>query len=141
MTKGFWAGRRVFVTGHTGFKGSWLALWLQALRAETIGFSLPPPTQPSLFELAQVSKSMTCISGDVRDFEFLKRVIAEQNPEFVFHLAAQTVVRTSYDNPLETYSTNVMGTVNLLEAIRQLQLSCVVVIVTSDKCYRNQNWE
>lgn len=140
MNREFWRAKRVFLTGHTGFKGSWLALWLQALGAKTIGFSLPPPTQPSLFELAQVSKGMTSIMGDVRDFEFLKRVIAEKNPEIVIHLAAQSVVRYSYDNPLETYSTNVMGTVNLLEAIRQLQLPCVVVNVTSDKCYENKNW-
>jgi CDP-glucose 4,6-dehydratase len=140
MNKEFWKAKRVFLTGHTGFKGSWLALWLQALGAETIGFSLPPPTQPSLFELAHVSHGMTSIRGDVRDFESLKRVIAEKNPEIVIHLAAQTVVKYSYDNPLETYLTNVMGTVNVLEAIRQSQVACVVVIVTSDKCYENKNW-
>jgi CDP-glucose 4,6-dehydratase len=140
MNREFWTGKRVLLTGHTGFKGSWLALWLRALASETIGYSLPPPTQPSLFELAHVSEGMTSITGDVRDFEFLKRVIAETKPEVVIHLAAQSVVRSSYDNPIETYSTNVMGTVNLLEAIRQLQLSCVVVNVTSDKCYENKNW-
>ena len=137
----FWKAKRVLLTGHTGFKGSWLALWLQALGAETIGYSLPPPTEPSLFELAQVSSGMTSVMGDVRDFELLKRVIGEKNPEIVIHMAAQSVVRYSYDSPIETYSTNVMGTVNLLEAIRQLQLPCVVVNVTSDKCYENKNWE
>ena len=140
MNKEFWKARRVFLTGHTGFKGSWLALWFQALGVETIGFSLPPPTQPSLFELAHVANGMTSIVGDVRDFELLKKLMAEKNPEIVIHLAAQSVVRYSYDNPSETYSTNVMGTVNLLEAIRQSQLACVVVIVTSDKCYENKNW-
>jgi CDP-glucose 4,6-dehydratase len=135
----FWKGKRVLVTGHTGFKGSWLVLWLQALGAETIGYSLPPPTQPSLFERAHVSNGMTSITGDIRDFEFLKRVIAEKKPEVVIHLAAQTVVRCSYANPIETYSINVMGTVNLLEAIRQLDLPCAVVNVTSDKCYENKN--
>jgi len=140
MNREFWKAKRVLLTGHTGFKGSWLALWLQTLGAETIGYSLPPPTHPSLYELAQVSKGMTSITGDVRDFELLKRVIGEKHPEIVIHLAAQSVVRCSYDDPLETYSTNVMGTANLLEAIRQLQLPCVVVNVTSDKCYENKNW-
>ncbi|HYR84495.1 MAG TPA: CDP-glucose 4,6-dehydratase [Terriglobia bacterium] len=140
MDRDFWNGRRVFLTGHTGFKGSWLALWLQALGAETTGYSLPAPTDPSLFELARVSSGMTSIAGDIRDFESLKRTLAEKKPEVIIHLAAQSVVRYSYDNPLETYSTNVMGTANLLEAIRQLQLPCAVVNVTSDKCYENKNW-
>ncbi len=140
MNREFWKAKRVLLTGHTGFKGSWLSLWLQDLGAETTGYSLPPPTEPSLFELAQVSNGMTTVTGDVRDFEYLKRVIREKNPQIVIHLAAQSVVRYSYDNPLETYSTNVMGTVNLFEAIRQLQLPCVVVNVTSDKCYENKNW-
>lgn len=139
MNKEFWAGKRVFLTGHTGFKGSWLALWLQKLGSEVIGYSLPPPSRPSLFELANVSKGMCSIAGDIRDFGFLKRVVAEHKPEIVIHLAAQSVVRSSYDNPVETYSTNVMGTVNLLEAIRELELPCVVVNVTSDKCYENKN--
>jgi CDP-glucose 4,6-dehydratase len=139
MYRTFWIGKNVLVTGHTGFKGSWLALWLQALGAKLTGYSLPPPTRPNLFELAQVANAMTSIWGDIRDFEFLKKVIAEKKPEVVIHLAAQSVVRSSYDDPIETYSTNVMGTVNLLEAIRQLQLSCVVVNVTSDKCYENKN--
>ena len=139
MNKEFWKGKRVFLTGHTGFKGSWLALWLQGLGAETIGYSLPPPTKPSLFELAHTTEGMTSITGDVRDFDLLKRILAQRSPEIVIHLAAQSVVRYSYENPIETYSTNVMGTVNLLEAIRQLQLSCIVVNVTSDKCYENND--
>jgi CDP-glucose 4,6-dehydratase len=139
MNREFWAGKRILITGHTGFKGSWLALWLQALGSEITGYSLPPPSQPSLFELANVSEGIASITGDIRDFEFLKGVIAEKQPEVVIHLAAQSVVRSSYDNPIETYSTNVMGTVNLLEAIRQLKLPCVVVNVTSDKCYENKD--
>jgi CDP-glucose 4,6-dehydratase len=140
MMREFWKAKRVLLTGHTGFKGSWLALWLHALGADTTGFSLEPPTQPSLFELANVANSLTSIVGDVRDFELLKRVIAAKTPEIVIHLAAQSVVRDSYNNPIETYSTNVMGTVNLLEAIRQLHLPCVVVNITSDKCYENKDW-
>lgn len=139
MNKQLWKDRRVFLTGHTGFKGSWLSLWLEALGAEVTGYSLPPPTDPSLFELARVESGMTSITGDVRDFEFLKKAIAGKRPEIVIHLAAQSVVRYSYENPVETYSTNVMGTVHLLEAIRQLGLPCVVVNVTSDKCYDNRN--
>jgi len=140
MDRDFWKGRRVFLTGHTGFKGSWLALWLQTLGADTTGYSLPAPTNPNLFELARVSSGMTSVAGDIRDFESLKRTLAEKKPEVIIHLAAQSVVRYSYDNPLETYSTNVMGTANLLEAIRQLQLPCAVVNVTSDKCYENKSW-
>jgi CDP-glucose 4,6-dehydratase len=139
MNREFWAGKRVFLTGHTGFKGSWLTLWLQSLGAEIIGYSLPPPTKPNLFDLAHVSEEVSTVTGDIRDFELLKTVLEEWRPEVVIHLAAQSVVRFSYDNPIETYSTNVMGTVNLLEAIRQLELSCVVVNVTSDKCYENRN--
>jgi CDP-glucose 4,6-dehydratase len=137
MNRGFWKGKRVLVTGNTGFKGSWLTLWLQAVGVEVTGYSLPPPTQPNLFELARVSNGITSILGDVRDFPFLKQVLKEKTPEIVFHLAAQTVVRTSYNDPIETYSTNIMGTVNLLEAIRQLNQPCIVVVVTSDKCYEN----
>lgn len=140
MNRKFWKGKRVLVTGNTGFKGSWLTLWLQALGAEVTGYSLPPPTQPNLFELACVSKGTVSVLGDVRDFNFLKQVLKEKTPEIVLHLAAQTVVRTSYNNPVDTYSTNVMGTVNLLEAIRELDRPCVVVVVTSDKCYENKGW-
>src|SRR5436853_267932 len=139
INRNFWSGKRVFLTGHTGFKGSWLALWLQALGARTSGYSLPPPTEPSLFELARVSNGMTSVTGDIRDFESLKRTLAGQKPEVIIHLAAQSVVRYSYSHPLETYSTNVMGTANLLEAVRQLELSCAIVNVTSDKCYENKN--
>ena len=140
MNREFWKGRRVLVTGHTGFKGSWLSLWLQSLGADLTGYSLPPPTNPSLFELAHVSDRMTSLTGDVRDFASLQSVLGDTRPQILLHLAAQTVVRVSYENPIETYATNVMGTVNVLEAVRQLALPCVVVVVTSDKCYENRNW-
>jgi CDP-glucose 4,6-dehydratase len=140
INKEFWKARRVFITGHTGFKGSWLSTWLHMLGAKVSGYAFPPPTRPSLYELARVSDGIQAVTGDVRDFTGLKKAILDSNPEIVLHLAAQSVVRTSYDDPLETYSTNVMGTANLLEAIRQLHLPCAVVIITSDKCYENKNW-
>lgn len=140
MNREFWKGKRVLITGHTGFKGSWLSLWLQSLGAALTGYSLPPPTNPSLFELAHVSDGMTSFAGDIRDFASLKRMLGDTRPQILLHLAAQTVVRVSYENPIDTYATNVMGTVNVLEAIRQLALPCVVVVVTSDKCYENKNW-
>ncbi len=133
----FWNGRKVLVTGHTGFKGSWLSLWLQRAGAEVVGYALAPPTEPSLFEIARVAEGMTSIEADVRDLDRLRAVIAEHRPEAVLHLAAQAIVRASYDDPVETYSTNVMGTVNLLEAIRREPGVRAVVIVTSDKCYDN----
>jgi CDP-glucose 4,6-dehydratase len=136
----FWRGRRVFLTGHTGFKGSWLSLWLKTLGADVTGFALDPPTSPNLFEQAAVSACVRSVRGDIRDFAHLKNAIAESRPEVVLHLAAQSVVRTSYEDPIETYSANVMGTVHVFEAIRQLKLRCAVVNVTSDKCYENRNW-
>jgi CDP-glucose 4,6-dehydratase len=136
----FWNGRKVFITGHTGFKGSWLALWLDAMGADTTGYALDPPTQPSLYEQAKVGSVVRSIHGDVRDFERLKRSLAEAQPDVVLHMAAQSVVRRSYVEPIETYASNVMGTVNLLEAIRELCQPCVIVNVTSDKCYANREW-
>lgn len=136
----FWKGKRVLVTGHTGFKGSWLCLWLQRLGANLVGYALPPPTDPSHFELAQVAAGMTSLEGDVRDFARLKRVMADHRPEIVLHLAAQSVVRASYDDPRETYETNVMGTVNVLEAVRLCGGVRSVVNVTTDKCYENREW-
>ena len=132
----FWAGRRVLVTGHTGFKGSWLALWLEALKAQVTGYALSPPTDPNLFQLARVESSMASTLGDVRDLEHLSRVIAIARPEVLIHMAAQSVVRRGYTEPLETYATNVMGTVNLLEAVRRQGKPCVIVNVTTDKCYQ-----
>ncbi len=136
----FWKGKRVLVTGHTGFKGGWLSLWLQKMGADACGYSLCAPTDPSLFAVARVADGMRSIEGDVRDLDHLKRVFAEFRPEIVFHLAAQSLVRQSYLDPIETYSTNVMGTVNVLEAVRQVGGVRVVVNVTSDKCYENREW-
>jgi CDP-glucose 4,6-dehydratase len=136
----FWKGRRVFLTGHTGFKGSWLSIWLGALGARVTGYALDPPTKPSLFEVAEVGKGILSIRADIRDFGRLKSEITECRPDVIIHMAAQSVVRQGYENPLETYSTNVMGTVNLLEAVRQLGKPCVLVNVTSDKCYENREW-
>jgi CDP-glucose 4,6-dehydratase len=136
----FWKGRRVFLTGHTGFKGSWLSLWLHLLGAEVTGFALAPPTAPSLFEQAGIADSIHSITGDIRDFARLKDAIANSKPDVVIHMAAQSVVRRSYEDPIETYSSNVMGTVHLFEALRQIARPCAVVNVTSDKCYDNREW-
>jgi CDP-glucose 4,6-dehydratase len=137
MTPSFWSGRRVFVTGHTGFKGSWLCLWLQRLGAQVTGFSLDAPTQPSLFEEAEVAREIEHIVGDVRDAAALRNAIQHARPEVVFHLAAQSLVRQSYADPVETYSTNVMGTVHVLDAARHVESVRAVVNVTTDKCYEN----
>ncbi|MEO8926812.1 MAG: CDP-glucose 4,6-dehydratase [Caulobacteraceae bacterium] len=133
----FWRGRRVFLTGHTGFKGAWLALWLTDLGAEVTGYSLPAPTSPSLFELARVRDLVRHLDGDVRDEDKLSAAIAQTRPEVVFHMAAQSLVRVSYEEPVATYATNVMGTVNLLDAVRRTVGVRAVVCVTSDKCYEN----
>jgi len=140
MNKAFWQDKRVLVTGHTGFKGSWLSLWLQKLGANVFGYALSPPTEPSLFEVAHVADGMVSIRGDVRDLEHLQATIARFRPEIIIHMAAQPLVRYSYENPVETYSTNVMGTVNLLEAVRRSEGVRVVVCITSDKCYENKEW-
>jgi CDP-glucose 4,6-dehydratase len=137
MTPGFWRNKRVFLTGHTGFKGSWLALWLQHLGAEVTGFALVAPTQPSLFAQARVDVGMKSIIGDVRDLPALQQAMRNARPEIVIHMAAQALVRYSYQNPVETYATNVMGTVHLLESIRHTTGVRAVVNVTSDKCYEN----
>ena len=140
MSVNFWRGKRVLMTGHTGFKGSWLSLWLQSMDAQVVGYALPPPTNPSLFEVAEVGKGMTSIIGDIRDLEKLRSVFSEHKPEIVIHMAAQPLVRYSYIEPVETYSTNVMGTVNLLEAVRSTPSIKAVVNITSDKCYENREW-
>lgn len=140
MNPQFWKGRKVFITGHTGFKGSWLSLWLQRLSADVVGYSLPPPTNPSLFEVANVAAGMDSITGDVRDYRRLQESLDKHRPEIVFHMAAQSVVRLSYQDPVDTYSTNVMGTVNLLEAMRHVPGRVVIVNVTSDKTYENKEW-
>lgn len=144
LDPGLWRGRRVLVTGHTGFKGSWLSLWLQMLGAEVTGLALDPPSTPSLFDLAQVAEGMTSVRGDIRDLHTVRRVFADARPEVVLHLAAQALVRPSYEDPVETYSTNVMGTVHLLEAVRESMGTDspvrAAVMVTSDKCYENREW-
>ncbi|MBE2258450.1 MAG: CDP-glucose 4,6-dehydratase [Rhodobacteraceae bacterium] len=134
----FWKDRRVLITGHTGFKGSWLSLWLQAMGARVVGYALPPATQPSLFAVAGVAQQMVSILADVRDPDQLANAFADHRPEVVFHLAAQAEILRSYAHPVETYATNVMGTVNLLEAIRQTPAVRAVVVVSSDKCYDNR---
>lgn len=140
INRSFWKNRRVFVTGHTGFKGSWLSLWLYSLEARVTGYALLPPTQPSLFELAGIQRTSHTIHADVRDFSGLKSALDECRPEVVIHMAAQSVVRRGYEDPIETYSSNVMGTVHLFEALRQLGQECVVVNITSDKCYENREF-
>lgn len=136
----FWRGKRVLMTGHTGFKGSWLSLWLQSMGAQVVGYALAPPTNPSLFDIAEVGKGMTSIIGDIRDLEALCATFTTHQPEIVIHMAAQPLVRYSYQAPVETYSTNVMGTVNVLEAVRSTASVKAVVNVTSDKCYDNKEW-
>jgi CDP-glucose 4,6-dehydratase len=136
--KDFWRGRPVFVTGHTGFKGSWLSLWLQSLGADVTGYALPAPTNPSLFEIAEVARGMKHVHGDLRDVATLERTIRHAAPEVVFHLAAQSLVRQSYRDPVDTITSNVIGTMNVLEAVRRQPSVKAVVIVTSDKCYLNR---
>lgn len=140
MRSDFWLNKRVFLTGHTGFKGSWLSLWLQSLGAEVTGYALNPLTNPSLFEVANVAAAMRSMIGDVRDLDSLQKAIKEAKPEIVIHMAAQPLVRYSYTNPVETYATNVMGSVHLLDSIRQVGGVKAVVNVTSDKCYENKEW-
>lgn len=140
MEGAFWKGKRVFLTGHTGFKGGWLAMCLSRLGAQVTGYALAPPTQPSLFEAARLHEVVDSLLGDVRDLDALRRAMGRAQPQVVFHLAAQSLVRASYADPVETYATNVMGTVNVLEAARGVQSLRVLVNVTSDKCYENREW-
>lgn len=136
----FWSGKRVLLTGHTGFKGGWMSLWLQSMDAEVMGFALNPPTTPNLFAEARVGEGMISQIGDIRDYDKVLDLVDSFKPEIVFHMAAQPLVRYSYKNPVETYATNVMGTVNLLEAVRQVGTSKAIVNVTTDKCYENKEW-
>jgi len=139
---GFWRDRRVLLTGHTGFKGAWLALWLQSLGARVTGFSNGVPTEPSLYELARVGDAMESIEGDVRDPEAIASAVAGAEPEIVIHMAAQSLVRRSFAEPRQTFQTNVMGTVNVLDAVRVHGSGVrAIVNVTSDKCYENREWE
>lgn len=136
----FWRGRRVFLTGHTGFKGTWLALWLRSLGAEVTGYALDPPTDPSLSELCRLGRLVGSVTADVRDLPRLAAEIRRARPHVVFHLAAQSLVRESYRLPVDTYAVNVLGTVNLLEACRGSDGLRAVVVVSSDKCYENREW-
>ncbi|HEY5040983.1 MAG TPA: CDP-glucose 4,6-dehydratase [Verrucomicrobiae bacterium] len=135
---GAYGGRRVFVTGHTGFKGSWLCEWLLQLGAEITGYSLPPETKPALFNQLGMKSRLNHIIGDIRDLEKLKRALQKSKPDFLFHLAAQPLVRESYAKPVETFETNLMGTVNMLEALRGLKHPCSAIFITTDKCYENR---
>jgi CDP-glucose 4,6-dehydratase len=138
---GFWRNKRVFVTGHTGFKGGWLTLWLSMLGARITGYALPPNTQPSFFEAVNLERHLTQSHlNNVNDFATLSAALTGADPEIILHLAAQPLVRRSYAEPLETYQTNVMGTANLLQATRSCPTARAVVVVTSDKCYENQGW-
>ena len=133
-------GKTVLLTGHTGFKGGWLALWLKRLGANVIGLSLPPPSTPSLFESAALAPELTHIEGDIRDQAALHNIMEKYSPEIVFHLAAQPLVRLSYNEPDETFETNVMGSLRVFEAVRQSKSVKVLINVTSDKCYENREW-
>lgn len=137
MNEKFWKNKKILITGHTGFKGSWLTIWLKKLGADITGFSKSIPTNPNLFEISNIEAEINSINGDVQDYQFLKETITKVEPEIVFHMAAQSLVIKSYSDPIETYSTNVMGTVNLLNAIRETKKSKIVINVTSDKCYEN----
>lgn len=138
MTPAFWQGRRVFLTGHTGFKGGWLALWLRELGAEVTGYALAPPTVPNFFEAARIDTTLNSVIGDIRDFAAVQRAMREARPQILFHLAAQPLVAEGYADPAGTYGTNVMGTVAVLEAARSCPDLESVVVVTTDKCYENR---
>jgi CDP-glucose 4,6-dehydratase len=140
MNPEFWRGKRVFLTGHTGFKGSWLSLWLQQLGVELTGYALSPPTHPSLFDVGKVGGGMLSFIADIRDAETLAKSMRQARPDIVIHMAAQSLVRHSYQAPVETYATNVMGTVHMLEAVRVTPTVRAVVNITTDKCYENKEW-
>jgi CDP-glucose 4,6-dehydratase len=140
MTREFWAGRRVLVTGHTGFKGSWLTLLLSELGSRVTGYALDPPTTPNLFEAARVAQGVESVRGDIADVPALEALVRRANPDVVVHMAAQSLVRASYDDPMETYRVNLMGTVAVLEALRRVPGRRTVIVVTTDKCYENREW-
>jgi CDP-glucose 4,6-dehydratase len=137
----FWHGKRVLLTGHTGFKGSWLSLWLQSLGAEVNGLALEPPTTPNLFAVAQVANGMASNTlGDIRDLATVQKAMQSAQPEIIIHMAAQPLVRLSYAQPVDTYATNVMGTIHVLESARHTPSVKAIVVVTTDKCYENKEW-
>jgi CDP-glucose 4,6-dehydratase len=136
----FWRGKKVFLTGHTGFKGGWLSLWLQELGADLLGYALPPNTTPNFFTLTQLAEGMKSEIGDIRDFTMLHKSIKAFQPDIIIHMAAQPLVQYSYKEPIETYTTNVIGTVNVLEAARQVESVRAILNVTTDKCYENKEW-
>ncbi len=140
IDKEFWKGKKVFLTGHTGFKGSWLCLWLHSLGAEVHGYALDPPTKPSLYELCGIQQLLRSTIADIRDRDTLTKALTSSRPEIVIHMAAQPLVRDSYRMPHETYEVNVMGTVNLLESIRACKTVKAVINITTDKCYENREW-
>ncbi|WP_372776907.1 CDP-glucose 4,6-dehydratase [Litorivivens sp.] len=139
-SRDFWVGKKVFLTGHTGFKGSWMSLWLQSMGAEVKGFSLDAEGPDSLFELADIAKEMDSVIGDIRDLSAVKKAMTSFNPDIIIHMAAQPLVRLSYLEPVDTYATNVMGTVHVLEAARACTHVKAIVNVTTDKCYENREW-
>ena len=136
----FWNGKKVLVTGHTGFKGSWLTLWLQHMGAEVVGYALDPPIKRNMFDVSHIAQGITDLRSDVRELKLLRHCLDQHAPDIVFHLAAQALVRESYISPVETYATNVMGTVNVLEAIRHCPSVKSAIMVTTDKCYENKEW-
>jgi len=140
MVENTYKGKKVLITGHTGFKGSWLAIWLKELGADVIGYALDPPSEPNNFEATRLQKKITHVHGDIRDLDRLMDTFKKHQPEFVFHLAAQPIVRLSYEEPKLTFDTNVGGTVNVFEAVRKTASVKVLVNITSDKCYENREW-
>lgn len=140
MNRSFWRNKRVLLTGHTGFKGSWLSLWLSFRGAHVTGYALEPPCRPALYRLAKIDQDVDSIEADIRNYDSIAAAVNKADPDIVLHLAAQSLVRESYLHPLETFATNVMGTANLLEALRNSDRAKAIVIVTSDKCYENQEW-
>src|SRR5690606_35746514 len=134
------SGKKILITGHTGFKGSWLSLWLNLKGAKLYGIAKDIPTEPSLFKALNLEKDMEHITLDIRDLDSLKSEVSRIEPDFIFHMAAQPIVSLSYQDPLETFTTNAIGTANVLEAVRDLENKCVVIFITSDICYENVEW-
>ncbi|MCM3677502.1 CDP-glucose 4,6-dehydratase [Peribacillus simplex] len=139
INKEFWNGKKVLITGHTGFKGTWLTLWLASLGAEVIGYSLDPPSSPNLYEITETSRECLSYYGDINNYSQLQETMTTYQPQIIFHMAAQPLVRTSYQYPIETFHTNVIGTVHVLEAVRKTASARVVINITSDKCYQNND--